>query len=328
MGGGVRQQRDKILTFYTSARARDMQCVALAYSPLHLRPDHPLLTTPARALWIHAPPNGPGDVRAPATSVRAAMGCRGRVPSGRRLTLSRSHVACPVSPPAHQPEQELVRILAGQTFLGMVVLQHEIKEDIPYLVEALNTAGVHFTYFSRLSERESKQHASQIGLETDWNCCISLANDEADPGDAQDKAQMPRGIDKVGARVPKLERTWASVTPLRRSPSPRLPPLPWWSAGAGPAAPARGRRHPAARADLCQLHAVQHPGNDPHLPRVRRSRVLCRQLRRPRQRVHLCNGMRAAPEADVAARAVLMPASRAASVPGRGRRILACRSSC
>ena len=83
----------------------------------------------------------------------------------------------------------------------MVVLQHEIKEDIPYLVEALNTAGVHFTYFSRLSERESKQHASQIGLETDWNCCISLANDEADPGDAQDKAQMPRGIDKVGARV-------------------------------------------------------------------------------------------------------------------------------
>ena len=69
---GVHAQiRERILTFYTSARARDMQCIALAYSPLHIDADHPLLASPTRSLWIQAPPEGPGDLRSSPVSVRA-----------------------------------------------------------------------------------------------------------------------------------------------------------------------------------------------------------------------------------------------------------------
>ena len=73
------QIRERILTFYTSARARDMQCIALAYSPLHIDAEHPLLASPTRSLWIQAPPEGPGDLRSSPVSVRVrksyARGC-------------------------------------------------------------------------------------------------------------------------------------------------------------------------------------------------------------------------------------------------------------
>ena len=59
-----------------------------------------------------------------------------------------------------------------------------------------------------------KEYANRIGLETDWNCCISLTADGADPNDTQDKAQMPRGIENVrfgGPFLTCLENTRSPV---------------------------------------------------------------------------------------------------------------------
>ena len=128
---------------------------------------------------------------------------------------------------------QMTASLTGARRLAIAVQspKRRVVQEIPAFVELLNTAGIHFTYFSKQTERETKggggvvpswmrcrppagskphhrgqrphagratEYASRIGLETDWNCCISMTADGVDPNDKQDKAQMPRGIDKVG----------------------------------------------------------------------------------------------------------------------------------
>lgn len=66
------------------------------------------------------------------------------------------------------------RILGGQIFIGMVALQFQAKKDVLPLVEDLNNAGIRFVYFSSENELRSRAFAERMGLETGWNCHISL----------------------------------------------------------------------------------------------------------------------------------------------------------
>lgn len=118
---GVSQTRERILQVYATARAQDKQCVALAYSPLHLAPDHPLLEAGTRSLWLRAPAEGPGDLRQPPASVvRSVDPVRVAAP----LTDGGMHI----HPSPLQADQHAARLLAGQIFLGMIVFENEIKE--------------------------------------------------------------------------------------------------------------------------------------------------------------------------------------------------------
>ncbi|XP_062508635.1 transmembrane protein 94-like isoform X2 [Corticium candelabrum] len=69
------------------------------------------------------------------------------------------------------------RLQKGQVFIGMVSLQYQPKRDIVRLVEDLDGAGIRFVHFSSDSELTSKVFAAKMGLETGWNCHISLAED-------------------------------------------------------------------------------------------------------------------------------------------------------
>ena len=82
-----------------------------------------------------------------------------------------------------------------------------VKQEIPQLVEDISAAGVRFVYFSPRNMRRSKPVAEKIGLQTDWNCAISLRDlygEHEDPhryisnyADWDVKARMPHGVEAI-----------------------------------------------------------------------------------------------------------------------------------
>ncbi|XP_030630146.1 transmembrane protein 94 isoform X2 [Chanos chanos] len=70
--------------------------------------------------------------------------------------------------------EDCVQALSGQIFMGMVSSQFQARLDTVRLIESLVTACIRFVYFSMEDELRSKVFAEKMGLETGWNCHISL----------------------------------------------------------------------------------------------------------------------------------------------------------
>ncbi|XP_033095289.1 transmembrane protein 94-like isoform X1 [Anneissia japonica] len=66
----------------------------------------------------------------------------------------------------------------GQIFIGMVSCNYQAKSDIVNLLENLDEACIRFVHFSRDQELRSKVFSEKIGLETGWNCHISLLSED------------------------------------------------------------------------------------------------------------------------------------------------------
>lgn len=71
-------------------------------------------------------------------------------------------------------EERLHKIQSGQIFLGMVASRIEPKPKVEQMIRRMNTAGIRFVYMSPRSYKKTKQLASKMGLDTDWNTAISL----------------------------------------------------------------------------------------------------------------------------------------------------------
>lgn len=65
-----------------------------------------------------------------------------------------------------------------QIFIGMVAIRSKPKPATNNFVEKLKRAGIRYVLFTDLPETKVKVFADKIGLETDWNCCISLKEKE------------------------------------------------------------------------------------------------------------------------------------------------------
>ncbi|XP_057681436.1 transmembrane protein 94 isoform X2 [Corythoichthys intestinalis] len=74
-----------------------------------------------------------------------------------------------------------VQALSGQIFMGMVSSQFQARLDTVQLIDALITACIRFVYFSMEDELRSKVFAEKMGLETGWNCHISLTSNGDGP---------------------------------------------------------------------------------------------------------------------------------------------------
>ena len=72
----------------------------------------------------------------------------------------------------------LFQLQNEQIFLGLISLQYHPYEDIVTLVEDLSKAGIRFVHFSAESELRENIFSERMGLETGWNCHISLAEDD------------------------------------------------------------------------------------------------------------------------------------------------------
>jgi hypothetical protein len=99
---------------------------------------------------------------------------------------------------------------------------------VPQLIEELMDASIRFVYFSRVNEQRTKLFADKLGLETDWNCCISLQEHALSPGPSSEIAptspggtieKLPHGIEKIKRHirevdnVPLLVKMFSDATP-------------------------------------------------------------------------------------------------------------------
>lgn len=100
-------------------------------------------------------------------------------------------------------KKKLPLLLRGQIFTGMIAMQNQTKEEMTDFIDELKSAGIHFTYFSKKTEKQTKAFGERLGLETDWNCCISLANEDAE--EVTEKSKMPRGVENVRPHLENVD---------------------------------------------------------------------------------------------------------------------------
>lgn len=65
-----------------------------------------------------------------------------------------------------------------QIFIGMVTMQYQAQTDIVQLIEKFEKACVRFVHFSKENELRSRVFSEKMGLESGWNCHISLLSDD------------------------------------------------------------------------------------------------------------------------------------------------------
>uniref|UniRef100_K3WDV0 Cation-transporting P-type ATPase C-terminal domain-containing protein n=1 Tax=Globisporangium ultimum (strain ATCC 200006 / CBS 805.95 / DAOM BR144) TaxID=431595 RepID=K3WDV0_GLOUD len=109
----------------------------------------------------------------------------------------------------------LWRIQEDQIFLGMVATGVQPKKGIPEFIEDLTACGIRFVYFSPRNMRRSKLLAEKMGIETDWNCAISLRpldSDGPDPhrmtsnySDWDVKARLPHGVEAIKRHLAEVD---------------------------------------------------------------------------------------------------------------------------
>lgn len=66
-----------------------------------------------------------------------------------------------------------------QIFIGMVTMQYQAQTDIVSMIERLERACIRFVHFSKENELRSRVFSEKMGLESGWNCHISLLSDES-----------------------------------------------------------------------------------------------------------------------------------------------------
>ncbi|XP_029032727.1 transmembrane protein 94 isoform X4 [Osmia bicornis bicornis] len=70
-------------------------------------------------------------------------------------------------------------IQCNQVFIGMVTMQYQAQTDMVQLIEQLERACIRFVHFSKENELRSRVFSEKMGLESGWNCHISLLSERA-----------------------------------------------------------------------------------------------------------------------------------------------------
>lgn len=72
----------------------------------------------------------------------------------------------------------LIFFVDKKVFIGMVTMQYQAQIDVVQLIERLDRACIRFVHFSKENELRSRVFSEKMGLESGWNCHISLLIDE------------------------------------------------------------------------------------------------------------------------------------------------------
>ncbi|XP_035828893.1 transmembrane protein 94 [Aplysia californica] len=85
-----------------------------------------------------------------------------------------------LSPSSSLEEFAVGRILQShQSFIGMVSLQYQAKQDFVQMIDKLESACIRFVHFSKENEVRSRVFAEKMGIEAGWNCHVSLMPSES-----------------------------------------------------------------------------------------------------------------------------------------------------
>jgi hypothetical protein len=69
------------------------------------------------------------------------------------------------------------QVQCNQVFIGMVTMQYQALTDMVQLIEQLERACIRFVHFSKENELRSRVFSEKMGLESGWNCHISLLSE-------------------------------------------------------------------------------------------------------------------------------------------------------
>ena len=147
--------RKKCLEFHHRASLTSY-CTAFAYRPLPVPPSWP----PMHHLELPA-----SSTSLPAWPSQVSVDC-----------VSCSELQ-PLPPnDAHHPDLEgCLEIQNSQSLLGMVQMQYQARVDMVQFIDLLEKACIRFVHFSKENELRSRVFSEKMGLESGWNCHISLA---------------------------------------------------------------------------------------------------------------------------------------------------------
>jgi len=160
------QTRKKCLEFYHRASLTSY-CSAFSYRPVTERPPWPGTATTSQ--YMELPPNSsPFLSQATAQSEedidRVSIG-----PCGERSMSTDSGVFC-----SSQEVSACLETQCNQSFLGMVQMQYQARVDMVQFIDLLEKACIRFVHFSKENELRSRVFSEKMGLESGWNCHISL----------------------------------------------------------------------------------------------------------------------------------------------------------
>uniref|UniRef100_A0A7M4EA37 Transmembrane protein 94 n=1 Tax=Crocodylus porosus TaxID=8502 RepID=A0A7M4EA37_CROPO len=160
--------RKKVLDFYQRA-CLSGYCSAFAYKPMHCALSSQLNGKCIELVQV------PGQ-----NAIFTSCELPGTIPikqSSRRNSWSSDEGIGEV-----MEKEDCIQALSGQIFMGMVSSQYQARLDIVRLIDGLVNACIRFVYFSLEDELKSKVFAEKMGLETGWNCHISLTPNGDVPG--------------------------------------------------------------------------------------------------------------------------------------------------
>ncbi|KAN0019353.1 hypothetical protein ACTFIU_002561 [Dictyostelium citrinum] len=100
----------------------------------------------------------------------------------------------------------LEQLQMNQIFIGMAGMKVLPKSHANHFVEVLRAAGIRFVYFSNEDRRTSNSFVNKLGLETDWNCCISLRDPAPNEVIVPDgPSRLPKGISSIRQHLEEVD---------------------------------------------------------------------------------------------------------------------------
>ena len=187
--------RKRILDFYQRS-SLTASCMAFAYIPVNVVPDSQLFND----YFIELPPESnylfrssksltsstkSSDNKDLFTGPRLSqhfssdlllMGCESGEENSTQSRFKNDSIDSLLE--AQQFEM-LFNQLNNEVFIGMVTMQYQACPDFVTLIEQLDKACVRFVHFSKENELRSRVFSQKMGLESGWNCHISLLSESS-----------------------------------------------------------------------------------------------------------------------------------------------------
>eukprot|EP00090_Calanus_glacialis_P019255 TRINITY_DN29614_c0_g1_i1.p1 TRINITY_DN29614_c0_g1~~TRINITY_DN29614_c0_g1_i1.p1 ORF type:complete len:772 (+),score=223.53 TRINITY_DN29614_c0_g1_i1:108-2318(+) len=160
------QTRKKCLEFYHRASLTSY-CSAFSYRPVTERPPWPGTDTTCQ--YMELPPNSSPFLSQATTQSEEDIDRVSIGSCGERSLSSDSGIFC-----SSQDVSACLQTQCNQTFLGMVQMQYQARVDMVQFIDLLEKACIRFVHFSKENELRSRVFSEKMGLESGWNCHISL----------------------------------------------------------------------------------------------------------------------------------------------------------
>ena len=166
--------RKKILDFYQRA-SLSSYCTAFSYRPLLTKlpwqdvPDYLQLPTHTHPFYSQYVDNAEVADADALQCGHISLGntChQGEMGGNEMLKTPEEALAC-------------LEMECNQTFLGMVQMQYQALVDLVQLIDLLEKACIRFVHFSKENELRSRVFSEKMGLESGWNCHISLKSEDS-----------------------------------------------------------------------------------------------------------------------------------------------------